>query len=278
MGIYLAEHPNVCFARPKEPRYFATDMNPKWRITTLRGYNKCFKHYDPKKHSILGEASTYLLSKEALLNIVKYNPNAKFIAIARNPVELVISLHSQHLKTLIDDEPDIKKAWDLQDERARGNKIPKYCEDASVLQYKDMASIGQRINEMQKIIPPQQQKVIIFDDLKNNPINIYKEILNFLNLHNFDKKEFPIVNAHGENRFLLLRKLYALLPYDYKAIIQRKISASPQLYVTVDNIVKKKIARNKVDSNFVDYLKSYFKDDVHLLSNILKKNLMYWVS
>ena len=64
-------------SHPKEPHYFSTDIE-NGRMTHKSQYLACFVQDNPP--IAIGEASTlYLYSKVAIQNILKFNPNAKFI-------------------------------------------------------------------------------------------------------------------------------------------------------------------------------------------------------
>src|SRR6056297_204893 len=79
MARYLGEHPDIFFSDPKEPNFFNTDFSEKIRITTeIKEYLKLFQGAD--KYRRVGEGTVwYFFSKEAILYILKFNPEAKFI-------------------------------------------------------------------------------------------------------------------------------------------------------------------------------------------------------
>ena len=59
----------------------------------------------------IGEATAgYLYSSSALRNIREFDADAKIIAMLRNPVDLLPSLHSQLIYSFIEDEPDFARA------------------------------------------------------------------------------------------------------------------------------------------------------------------------
>jgi len=86
LHAYLGQHPEICMAEPKEPIYFEAEFE--------RGpayyFNRYFSHWAGEP--IVGESrvrNLYLPSVPRRL--FDYNPNAKLLAILRNPVERVIS-------------------------------------------------------------------------------------------------------------------------------------------------------------------------------------------
>ena len=89
LSYYLSQNPSVCFANPKEPSYFSSDLEVGYDNlpTSIDEYHqRYYSHYNPNKHILVGEGSPiYLFSNVALENIRAYNPSAKLIALARHP-------------------------------------------------------------------------------------------------------------------------------------------------------------------------------------------------
>ena len=124
MAHYLSEHPDVFMCPEKEPHYFNTDLNHKrGRSDDLEEYLNLFAH--AREEKIIGEASVwYLYSREAVQNILEFNPEAKFVVMIRNPLQMTSSLHQQIFSTGRETEKDFNTAWFLQEERSKGKKLP----------------------------------------------------------------------------------------------------------------------------------------------------------
>jgi len=139
---YLAAHPDICISRLKEPHYFSDEFNSIYSIDTLEKYLGLFSHCE-KNIAVVGEASTgYLQSEIALKNIYNYNPDSKIIVMLRNPLDLVISLHSHLVFYGHEDEYSFEKAWKLQDKRKRGIHLPRDPRLRHTLQYASVMRIG----------------------------------------------------------------------------------------------------------------------------------------
>jgi hypothetical protein len=122
---YLLGHPATFFCEPKEPHYFATDFPSHRYVDSEQNYLRLF---DPagRECTRIGEASSwYLYSRDALANIRRFDPDAKIIAMLRNPIEMTPSLHAQLLRDFAESEPDLRRAWDLQEERRDPRRLPK---------------------------------------------------------------------------------------------------------------------------------------------------------
>ncbi len=200
IAAYLSEHPLVFMSVPKEPHYFAFDLPGERSIKNWDDYLNLFKSAGDNVQ-ILGEASVYYLySKMAAKNIYEIQPEAKIVVLLRNPVDMVYSLHNQLLLTLNEDVPDFITAWEAQDERILGNRIPRYCKEPMLLQYKSLGSYAQQLKHLFKIFPESQVKVLFFDDFKKNPSRIYEDILAFIGVPSDGRSNFEDFNPSRVNR------------------------------------------------------------------------------
>src|SRR4051812_43170535 len=107
MNAYLDQHPDI-FMGEKELHFFGNDLKIKSRITEEEYLSKFINAGNAK---IIGEASVwYLYSASAAAEIKAYSPDAKIIIMLREPVELMYSMHSQHLYDGNEDVADFSGA------------------------------------------------------------------------------------------------------------------------------------------------------------------------
>src|SRR4051794_9278975 len=94
LSRYLADNPQVCFSRPKEPHYFSL-LAPHASLDDLEtAYLSRYFSHCRGEHKAIGEGSvSYLYAPYALQQILSINPQAKFIAILRNPLDMLPSYH-----------------------------------------------------------------------------------------------------------------------------------------------------------------------------------------
>lgn len=188
----LKRHPQVCFSKPKEPHYFARVARSvvdsgQWRDE----YERFFLHY-AEGHRSVGEGSpTYLCVPEALETILRINPRAKFIAMVRNPVEMVRSLHLRLLFIMEEDAADLATAWRLQERRARGERIPRRCSDPRLLRYRELGALGTQVERLYRLAGRDQSLVLLFDDLIREPRKVYEQVLGFIGVDDDGRTEFP---------------------------------------------------------------------------------------
>lgn len=206
----LKRHPQICFSKPKEPHYFArvparVIETGQWR----EEYGRFFLHYR-EGHRSVGEGSpTYLAVPEALETILGINPRAKFIAMVRDPVEMVRSLHLRLLFILEEDAPELATAWRLQEARARGERLPRRCSDPRLLCYRELGSLGTQIERLYRIAGREQSLVLLLDDLVREPRKVYEQVLGFIGVDDDGRTEFPQRrSSHSYRSRMLQRILY----------------------------------------------------------------------
>lgn len=281
MAGYLAEHPQICMSQPKEPWYFCSDMGvgKAERAATDAQYEaKYFKHYDADQNLRCGEGTPlYLFSKTAIQNILKYNPKARFIVMVRNPVEMAQSLHAQLVYNGVREEnvADFEKAWMLQDERKYGKHLPQNCLDKSLLQYREVCSVGKQLERLFGLVDAHQVCLILFDDFCRDPQQSYLKVLKHIGIEPDSRSEFITANArkrwgspfipHVLNSITVLRK---------KAGFSRELGIRKLLLKYAVRPGKKTALSNKMKCRLVNE----FKADVELLERIFKRDLSHWLN
>jgi len=180
---YLARNPQICFSRPKEPHYFSRlDADPSASDLERDYLDRCFSHCTDAQRA-LGEGSvSYLYLPEAIARIRRINPDARFIALVRNPLAMLPSYHQRMRFLLQEDEPDFGTAWALQPARARGEQVPRHCLDARLLMYSEVARLGAQVERLFDVAGRDRSHVIVFDDLTADPLGVYQRALEFLHV------------------------------------------------------------------------------------------------
>jgi hypothetical protein len=272
---YLSGHSDICFSEPKEAKYFHTDFNISHRYAlTESEYHSCFKlGYGTAK--VLAEGTVwYLYSTEAIKNILKYNKDAKFVVMIRNPVDLAYSLHSQLLYGGDESVSDFKKAWGLQKARKNKKLIPKGCRDAKSLQYGDVAKLGGQVQRLLKYVNRKNIVFVVFDDFIANPQQSYRKILEFTNLEFDGRESFEKINENRSLRTGPLPQIMYLAKFFKNKL---GISKSIGIWKFLQPVISKKSKRDPITESFRSELNDYFRDDVVLLSKLVGRDLTEWL-
>jgi len=284
---YLSEHPQIFMSEVKELNYFASDFPNVQKITfkSVDDYHKVFAKAD-ERHLAVGEASPfYLFSQVAFRNMAAYNPGAKVILTLRNPVDFLESYHQLNLSLLREDEPDLAKAWDLQDLRRQGQHIPPGARQADLLLYGEVGQFGRYVERLLGIFPKEQVKVFLFDDLRADPRAVYEQLLAFIGVPSDGRAEFPPVNANFENRSVLLARLFhppqPVYQFFMKAISLFGVGFMKQVSVVYNRIERlntTRTSRKQMDPALRQRLLEHFRADIVKLSALIGRDLSMWLA
>ncbi len=265
----------------KELHFFATDLGAYREVQTLEEYTSLFAD-STEQHLRIGEASVYYLrSAVAIANIRAFNPQAKIIAMFRNPVDMVYSLHSQLLYWSLESEPDFESAWRLQERRAQGLDLPDRIPSPLLVQYGEIGRLGSQAQRVLSLFPKEQVKLILYDDFAASAQKVYDEVIEFLEVPHDNRTWFPRINENKRARMGWLRDFYRKPP----PLLHRAFRGLKQL-AGADGIVavKKKIVelntvkerRASLSPAFRAELGAAFRDEVALLSRIMNRDLSHW--
>jgi hypothetical protein len=274
----------VFMSTPKEPHYFCDDFDyyyaPGHR--TEEHYLRLFAGATPA-HFAVGEASVwYLYSARAAANIAAFAPEARAIVMVRNPLEMVPSLHGQLLYEVDEDQADPVVAWDLQEARARGERLPPGVRVPAFLQYGAAARMGEQLARVHAAIPRERVLVLVFDDLRADAGAAYRRALEFLGVPDDGRTEFPRVNPNTVHRRPGLARMTQRPPRAALAAVRavKRVTGRDRL-----GVLDRVRARNRVEAEraplppeYLDRLAAYFRDDVALLSELIGRDLTGWTA
>lgn len=209
LSRYLKHHPDVCFSRPKEPHYFSLIAAGRPGGDLRADYlGPFFSHYDPSRHTLVGEGSvSYLYARDAIEQIDRLNPRARFVVHVRNPLEMVPSHHARMLYTLDEDVSDFAAAWRLQELRERGERLPNACRNPLVVQYANMGMLGRHLAQLYDLVGRERVHVNVFDDFCRDPGRVYADTLDFLDLEHDHRDDFAVRQESRAYRSRWLHKL-----------------------------------------------------------------------
>ncbi|MBF0445136.1 MAG: sulfotransferase [Magnetococcales bacterium] len=273
MAAWLTAHPQIYMSPIKEPHYFNMD-HKHGEIKTLSSYNAQFADANGQEKAI-GEASVwYLTSKVAVANILKFNPDAKFIVMLRNPIEMVTSLHDQMLFSQYEHIEDFTQAWQLQEERKNGKAIPASCVEPQFIIYGDRCKLGEQLQRLYAQVPHKQVHVITMDQLKKDPQKEYKKTLEFLNVPDDGRIDFAVHNLAKARRSLPLRKAVEWLG---RLKIALGITGGLGILNAIEKNNQKTRKRPPLPPQTKLILQDHFRDDIHLLEKLLERDFSHWL-
>ena len=275
MQEYLNGHPNIFMSSPKEPCYFDKDLPYPNSPRDDNEYMRCFAGVRDE-HLVIGEASVgYLYSKVAVENALKFNPDARFMVMVRNPVDMARSMHDYSFQVLEEDIEDFEAAWRLQEEREMGNRLPPACHHRDFVLYGKQCRVGEQLERLFHIVPRNRVHVVVFDDLIQNPCGVYRGVLDFLGVPDDGRVEFEASNVTRSHKSRVARKLTQVA-----FVLRQKIPVrSFGIPIIGWMISANQGAARKatIRPEFHVELSEYFRADVERLSDLLRRDLTGWL-
>jgi hypothetical protein len=167
----------------KEPWYFSPELRhrppprkPFAIPETFELYLSLFAATGPGQR--VGEASTtYLWSRAAAGLIADAQPDARIVAILREPASFLRSLHLQFVEAHIETEGDLRRALALEEDRREGRQIARHSYWPQLLQYSEHVRYVEQLRRYHAVFAPEQVLVLIYDDFRADNESTVRTVL-----------------------------------------------------------------------------------------------------
>jgi hypothetical protein len=281
----LKRNPQVCFSNPKENHYFLLAPH---NIPTVRAKRDYLRAYFPglnDAHRVIIDGSvTYLSAPASIRRILTVDRAARFIVMVRNPIDMICSYHARLLYTMDEDEKDFERAWRMQGMREHGENVPRGCRDPRLLHYKSVASLGAQLEQLFEIAGRKCCHVIVFDDFLDDPLRVYKALLDFIEVDYDGQTDFKPRNSNRTYRSSFLQRIVMSPPaFVIRAIVRWRLNGKSRLnFVRRLRIHLKKtnqiiVQRPPLSQALRAELKAEFEPDIRKLSALLNRTFDQWI-
>ena len=241
------------------------------RITTLDEYSRCFE--EAADHPIRGEASVNYFYHDDSPRLMRetLGSQLKIIIMLRNPVDMAYSLWG-HNRRLARERYPFKEALAREDARVSGEDEligwrPNYF-------YRRRAIYTPQLKRYLDVFPREQVKVILLEDMVQDPVNQLTELCHWLDITVADSLVFPRLNPAGMTRSKGLRTwldggsmtkrfLKFMLPDAVRLPVRRSLDRMNRVNRPMD----------RLDDSSRRELKQIFQEDVASLSGMLNRDL-----
>lgn len=276
---YLEPHPQIFMCPAKEPSFFAFEgqeiMDNVWAkkniITQFDEYKKLFSGV--KDEAAIGEASPfYLVSSQAPERIKHYLPNAKLIAILRNPVDRAYSQWQMEYRQGTEKIDNFAQAVQVKQTGSDGTERQRFVYGGKYF------SLLRRFYDL---FDRSQISVLLFDNLLKDRIGLLKKIYNFLNVDpTFIAENISVrYNEGGLPRNMVsgffTQKIYPHLS-ELKTVLPQGVQ---ERATALSRTLKKKLLVKPPDLSpeLRSELSDLFKEDILLLQDLIQEDLSIWL-
>ena len=281
---YLKGHPQVFVSAIKEPNYFARDLALDPSEQSLRfgrdeaRYLALFDGAGDAKRA--GEGSTrYLYSHDAPQLIKDASPDARIVAMVRNPVDMAHSLYDHKVAAGTEDLPTFEQALAAEDDRHAGRRIPPHS-NPKLATYRDRARFGEQLARWFDVYGHDRVHVIVLEDFIADPAVQFRGLLEFLDVDpDWHPDSFATHNAAHGSRSRVLQRVLLSRPMQWAAwrALPRVVgdTRARQLVsrFSKSQLRRRSIAREPIPAQLRRQLEDEFMPDVKLLSTQLGRDL-----
>lgn len=282
---HLQEHPDVFMSPRKHTRFFAfgaeesgfrgpPPRNPPkpYAITDSRAYHALFE--GATNETAIGEASwTYLYRPEASGRIQEYAPNAKIIAILRNPADRAFSHYRQNVQAGREPIADFAQALEQGEVRLRENWWPEF-------HYVHMGLYHAQLERYFQLFDRAQIKVYLYEDLAWDPYGLLRDAFGFLGVDGaFTPGKIIRSNPTGapkvKSLHLVLRRLESVRPFVERFVSDRRFQPFLRLGRTLNNRNTSRLKLSSAENRRL--IDRYFREDILALQDLIQRDLSAWL-
>lgn len=203
---YLAEHPAVLRASPKEVRYFSRtyERGEDWYraqfpLRTRRVVSRLRVGVWPA----VGEASPqYLFHPHAPERVHAFDPAMKLIAVLRDPVDRAYSQYQMQLRwgyeSLSFEGALDREEAELEAELAKFyDNPPVYSTLANRISYVARGRYAEQLERWLTLFPHEQLLVLLTEELSTDPEDVMLRVARFLEIPERSAESYPLLGGGG---------------------------------------------------------------------------------
>jgi hypothetical protein len=280
---YLQQHREVYVPRRKEPNYFAFGdvavpvgapstavLAPHpaaaSSVTRREDYVRLFDGVRGER--AVGEVSPeYLVNERACEAIAAELPDARLVAVLRNPVERAFSDYLMYRRDGVEREADFGRALDQQEARRRRREPTGW--------YVETGFYGRQLARYLDAFPPEQVDVHLFEDLARDPQGTMAAIFTFLGVEPVALQSVDQYNASGVPRNPVLAAVLRARRWVGPPV---KRVLPERLRPAIERFVQRGLDRPTLAPEHRARLVDTYGDDVRLLERLTGRDLSPWLA
>lgn len=296
LGDYLSRHPAIYISPIKEPHFFSADIRmpdfrpdyrervsfdvktylgnhplPERHIAHIDNQSQYLELFREVKNEVaIGELSTgYLYSSRAAENLFKFNPDARVVMVLRQPVERAYSHYLMNIRDMWDYDPGFINALerDFNSSEKGWGKSHLYVE---------LGLYFEQVSRYLKSFPESHIKIFLYEDFKNDPAGLIKELCAFLGVGaaTLSAEDFTTHKNVAELPRFKISGPYIPLFNAFRKYIGMHLPDKIKTRIRKMILSKKNVP--KLQQEEFEQAMKYFSDDIQKLSVLIKRDLRKW--
>jgi len=228
----LASHPDIFVASGKELHFFDVhfEKGPEW-------YQRKFSQV--RNERAIGEATqSYMYLDSVVPRMVTLLPNARLIAILRNPVDRAYSHYWFHRALGIEKQEFLEAI-------AEDHKGPPHLSKdgrTMLFPYLDRGRYVYQLQKVSQYYPKERLKVVLLEDFRSSPEETYRSLCNFLGVEeNYEPPDLrKPANKYLTFRSLAVRRFLRPFPKIIRNMVGR-LNVQKSSYPRLDPAVRRSL-------------------------------------
>jgi len=279
LHLYLSQHPEIFMSKRKELRFFpfenqkpnhhgpGDDVDSSSMGMSIEDYRAFFA--DGASYAVRGESSPlYLYMPRSAERIKHYLPEAKLIAVLRQPADRA---HSHHMMLRRDglETLDFEEALAAEDQRVADNWGQRW-------HYRRRGFYAEQLQPYFELFNREQIKIYLYEDYVSNPVGLMQDVFRFLNV---DDTFIPDMSVrHNESRVPRNRALQIYLSEQRRSknIIKRFVPGKVSRCIG-DRLRRLNLTKPPLPNKKRRQLTAVYRDDILRLQEMLGRDLSHWL-
>ena len=278
----LSQHPEIFMSKVKEPMFYNAelmrqkvgsgdiaavaleDFESKGKYRIRSSYLTLFR--DALGEKFIGESSHYLYNPDVADIIYQEQPQSKIIVSIRNPYDRIFSEYQYYQR----EKPRNLSFEDFVFKNCEFDKQGNVVKIATRL---NKSFYSKSIKQWMSVFGPSNVKVIVFDDLKQRPVETIKDIYKWLGVD----PEFNPVSVHTEKTGKLKNpSIFKKVKSVASKPLVKSLFSDKQRKLLRSWFYKQSMKSQEMHEGTRLKLARIFEDEILELENCLGINLNHW--
>lgn len=274
---YLSGHPEIYMPEIKEPHFFAhvehgREVILRSLLSKVVGseeeYLDLFEGAPPG--SVTGEASPfYLYDRDAPYRIKEKAPDARIIALLRDPVERA---HSSYLVARLEG----RESLSFSEAIAKDYALPRKGLGVSHL-YVELGLYWEQVKRYLDVFGPDRVRVYLYDDLAADASGVVEEVCDFLGVRFGDGSFFDPAQKHGGYKVPRNGMVKFIMGSPRLRSLALAVTPRPLLTFLRDRYLFVAPPKPSITAQARRFLQSTFAEDVERLQALIGRDLSAWL-